>query len=195
MAILKVFTIFLKACISKYVSSQLEGTSIVSLACAAYNFLPNEHSKESPFFLMFGRDAVLPLNSLLSPQFHYLGNDLNVLSLAALKNMFHIATENLCHACTRHDATIPKQLPHHFTAGDTVLVKHHTDGPFDPKYIGDYCTVSFKGNQVELIPSIGGRSKMEQKRNTLCQLRGTFLNHLIMNLLVDKLNCDQTLGT
>ena len=44
---------------------------------------------------MFGRDAVLPLTFLLSPQFHYLGNDLIVLSLEALKNMFHIAAENL----------------------------------------------------------------------------------------------------
>ena len=104
---------FLKACISKHVSHQLEWTSVVPLACPAHNFLPNEHSKESPFFLMFGRDAVLPLNSLLSPQFHYLGNNLNVLSPEALKNMFHIASENLCHACACRDATLPKQLPHH----------------------------------------------------------------------------------
>ena len=32
----------LKACISKHVSSQLEWTSVIPLACAAYNFLPNE---------------------------------------------------------------------------------------------------------------------------------------------------------
>ena len=50
---------FLKSCISKHVSSQLEWTSVLPLACATYNFLPNEHSKEFPFFLMFGRDAVL----------------------------------------------------------------------------------------------------------------------------------------
>ena len=86
---------FLKACISKHVSPQLDWTNVIHLACAAYNFLPKEHSKESPFFLMFERDAVLPLNSLLSPQMHYLGNDLNVLSLEALKNMFNTATENL----------------------------------------------------------------------------------------------------
>ena len=154
---------FLKACISKHVSPQLEWTSIIPLACAAYNFLPNKHSKESPFFLMFGRDAVLPLNSLLSPQMCYLGNDLNVLSLEALKNMFHIVTENLCCAHARHDSTLPKQFPHHFTEGDTVLIKNHTAGPFDPQYVGDYCIVSFKGNQVKLIPSTGGKSKMEHK--------------------------------
>ena len=73
----------------------------------------------------------------------YLGNDLNVLSLEALKNMFHIATENLWCARNRRDSTLPKQLPYHFTAGDNVLIKNHTAGPFDPKYIGDYRIVSF----------------------------------------------------
>ena len=152
---------FLKACISKHVSPQLEWTSVIPLACAAYNFLPNEHSKESPFFLMFGRDAVLPLNSSFSPQMHYLGNDLNVLSLEALKNMFHIATENIHCACACHDSTLPKQLPHHFTEGDTILIKNHTAGPFDLRYVSDYHIVSFRGNQVKLIPSTGGKSKME----------------------------------
>ena len=156
---------FLKACIAKHVSSQLEWTNVVPLVCAAYNFLPNEHSKESPFFLMFGRDAVLPLNSLLSPQLRYLGNDLNILSLEALKNMYQIATENLCQFCARHDSTLPKQLPHHFTEGDTVLIKNHTAGPFDPRYIRDYRIVSFKGNRIELIPSTGGKKKMEHISN------------------------------
>ena len=44
-------------------------------ACAAYNFMPNEHSKESPFFLMFGREALLPLNTLFKPSVRYLEND------------------------------------------------------------------------------------------------------------------------
>ena len=157
---------FLKACIAKHVSSQLEWTNVIPLACAAYNFLPNEQSKESPFFLMFGRDAVLPLNSLLSPQLRYLGNDLNILSLGALKNIEALKNiKNLHRSHARHDSTLPKQLSHHFTEGDTVLIKNHTAGPFDSRYIGDYRIVSFKGNQVELIPSTGGKSKMEHMSN------------------------------
>ena len=62
------FHYFLKACISKHITPQIEWDDVVPLACAAYNFLPNEYSKESPFFLMFGRDAILPLNKLLQPQ-------------------------------------------------------------------------------------------------------------------------------
>ena len=55
------FHAFLKACIAKHITPQLEWNVLVPLACVAYNFIPNEHSKESPFFLMFGRDPVLPL--------------------------------------------------------------------------------------------------------------------------------------
>ena len=61
------FHAFLKACIAKHVTSHLEWDVLIHFACAAYNFVPNEHSKESPFFLMFGRDPVLPLNTLLGP--------------------------------------------------------------------------------------------------------------------------------
>ena len=49
--------------------------------------------------------------------------------------------------------------------GDMVLIKNHTTGPFDPKYVGDFRIVSFKGNQVKLTPATGGRSKMEHISN------------------------------
>ena len=79
------FHAFLKACITKHVAPQLEWDALIPLACAAYNFIPNEHSKESPFFLMFGRDPVLPLNTLLEPKVRYMGNDMNILSVEAFK--------------------------------------------------------------------------------------------------------------
>ena len=59
------FYAFLKACIAKHIAPQLEWDVLVPLTCTAYNFIPNEHSKEPPFFLMFGRYPVLHLNMLL----------------------------------------------------------------------------------------------------------------------------------
>ena len=88
-----------------------------------------------------------------------------MLSLEALKNMFHLAAENLRKARSHHDPSVPKHLPHHFEVGNTVLIKNHTATAFDDKYIGDFRIVSFKGNQVELIPSTGGKSKMEHISN------------------------------
>ena len=154
------FHAFLKACISKHIVPQLEWDDLVPLACAAYNFIPNEHSKESPFFLMFGRDPVLPLNSLLEPKVRYLGNDINVPSLEAMKYMFEIAATNLQLAQERGD---PKDqpLPNKLQLGDTVLVQNHVKGPFNPKFIGDYRVIALKGNQVEIQPATGGPTEMK----------------------------------
>ena len=75
------FHSFLKACLAKHISNSLEWDEIVHLACSVYNFLPNEHSREAPFFLMFGRDPRIPLNDLLRPRIRYLGTDESILSL------------------------------------------------------------------------------------------------------------------
>ena len=41
------------------------------------------------------------------------------------------------------------------------MVQNHVRGPSDPKYVGDYCVVSLKGNQVEVQPLIGGPTEMK----------------------------------
>ena len=47
------------------------------------------------YFLCLGGDPVIPLNTLLGPKMRYLGNNMNILSLEAMKNMFEIAATNL----------------------------------------------------------------------------------------------------
>ena len=73
---------------------------------------------------MFGRDPVLPLNTLLEPKIRYMGNDINVLSLEAMKNMFEIATTNLKLAQERGDPK-DKPLTTKVQPGDMVLVQNH----------------------------------------------------------------------
>ena len=102
------FHAFLKACISKHIAPQLEWDDLIPLACAAYNFLPNEHSKESPFFLMFGRDPVLPLNTMLEPKIRYMGTDINIISLESMKILYEIVATNLKLARERGD---PQKQP------------------------------------------------------------------------------------
>ena len=60
---------------------------------------------------MFGGDPVLPLNTLLGPKLRYLGTDLNVLSLEALKNMFEIVDTNLKITREKGDPEIIPYLP------------------------------------------------------------------------------------
>ena len=90
---------------------------------------------------MFGRDPILPLNTLLEPKVRYLGNDINILSLEAMKNMFEIAATNLKLAWERGDPK-DKHLSNNLQPGDTVLVQNHVKGPFNPKYIGGYSCFS-----------------------------------------------------
>ena len=86
---------------------------------------------------MFVRDPVLPLNTLLGPKMRYLGNDINILSLEAMKNMFEIAATNLKITREKGDPE-NNSLPTKLQPGDTLLVQNQTKGPFDPKYVGDY---------------------------------------------------------
>ena len=104
---------------------QVEWDDVVPLVCAGYNFSPIEHSKESPFFLMFGRDAILPLNKLLQPQVQYLGNDGNILSMQALKNIYEMVAQNLKLAHTKITDYI-NPIPTKLKEGDLVLIK----GPY-----------------------------------------------------------------
>ena len=62
---------FLKTCLAKHVSSGVEWDEVCALATAAYNFLPNEHSRKSPFFIMFGCDPRLPLAELFQHKLRY----------------------------------------------------------------------------------------------------------------------------
>ena len=125
------FHYFLKACISKHVTLQIGWDDVIPLACVAYNFLPSEHSKESPFFLMFGRDAILPLNKLIQPQIRYLGNDKNILSMQALKNIYEVVAQNLklAHAKLSDNN---KSTEMKLKEGDLVLIKDHMAKAFQP---------------------------------------------------------------
>ena len=42
-----------------------------------------------------------------------------------------------------------------------MLVQNHTRGTFNSKYVGDYCVVALRGNQVEVRSSIGGPTEMK----------------------------------
>ena len=106
---------------------------------------------------MFGRDAILPLNKLLQPQVWYLGNDENILSMQALKNIYEVVAQNLKIAQAKVTDNI-SPVPTKLKEGDLVLIKDHTAKAFQPRYVGNYRIVSFKGNQVEVWKPKGGNT-------------------------------------
>ena len=143
------FHAFLKTCLAKHVSGNVEWDEVCTLATAAYNFLPNEHSKESPFFIMFGRDPRLPLSELLQHKLRYLGTEDTVLSLQALRNMYLVIAENLRKAREKANDNYSKK-PTPIQPNQLVTLKVHVRKTLDPRYEGTYRVIQLKGNQAEI---------------------------------------------
>ena len=86
---------YLKACIAKHMRNGLEWDQIMAMATAAYNYFPNMSAKESAFFLMYGRDPVNKLSSILNAPRRYLGDETGIPDLEALKNMYQMVAQQL----------------------------------------------------------------------------------------------------
>ena len=120
-----------------------------TLATAAYNFLPNEHSRESPFFIMFGYDPRLPLAKLFQRKLRYLGTEETVLSLQALRNMYLVIAENLRKAREKNPTT-HTTMTTPIQPNQLVTLKVHIRKTLAPRYEGTYRVIRVKGNQVEI---------------------------------------------
>ena len=105
---------------------------------------------------MFGRDPLLPLTKLLKPKVRYLGNDENILSLEALKNMYQLVVTNLKYARKKRQSKVHIQSK--LKEGDLVLVKDHTAKAFQPRFKGNFRVVTQKGSQVKVRPAEGGKT-------------------------------------
>ena len=138
--------------------SQLNWVALTkeAFACAAYNFFPNEHSRESPFFLMFGRDPLLQLTKLLRPKLRYLGNEESILSLESLQNIYQLVVTNLKIAREKRQPNLI--VDSKLKEGDLVLIKNHTAKAFQPRFKGNFHVIKQKGNQVEIRPAEGGET-------------------------------------
>ena len=89
------FHCYLKACIAKHMHTGLEWDKVTAMATAAYNYFPNMSAKESAFFLMYGRDPVNKLSTILNAPRRYLGDITGFSDLEALKNMYQMVAQQL----------------------------------------------------------------------------------------------------
>ena len=153
------FHSFLKACLSKHIKDPMEWDEIVPFVCSVYNALPNEHSREAPFFLMFGRDPRLPLNDFLRPKLRYLGNDEVIISLEAMKKIYKLAAQNLKLARERMNKKKQQTKPTKLETGALIMIKRHDKKMFEPRYEGYYRIVKIRGNQLDIMPIEGGPQK------------------------------------
>ena len=141
---------YLKACIAKHMRNGLEWDQITAMATAAYNYFPNMSAKESAFFLMYGRDPVNKLSSILNAPRRYLCDDAGLPDLEALKNMYQMVAQQLYNSrqCYIKDNKYNKVPDHGILIGDLVLIKDHTAKSFEPKYKEDYSVVQIYGTNA-----------------------------------------------
>ena len=137
----------------------LEWDQIMAMATAAYNYFPNMSAKESAFFLMYGRDPVNKLSSILNAPRRYLCDDSGLPDLEALKNMYQMVAQQLYNSRQRYtkDNKYNKVPDHGILVGDLVLVKDHTAKSFEPKYKEDYHVVQIYGTNALQVSDKRGK--------------------------------------
>ena len=149
---------YLKACIAKHMRNGLEWDQITAMATAAYNYFPNMSAKESAFFLMYGRDPVNKLSSILNTPRRYLCDEAGLPDLEALKNMYQMVAQQLYNSRQRYikNNKYNKVPDHGILVGDLVLMKDHTAKPFEPKYKEDYRVVQiYETNALQVSDKRG----------------------------------------
>ena len=149
---------YLKACIAKHMRNSLEWDQITAMATTAYNYFPNMSAKELAFFLMYGRDPVNKLSSILNAPRRYLCDDTGLPDLEALKNMYQMGAQQLHNSrqCYIKDNKYNKVPDHGILVGDLVLIKDHTAKSFEPKHKEDYHVVHIYGtNALQVLDKRG----------------------------------------
>ena len=137
----------------------LEWDQIMAMATAAYNYFPNMSAKESAFFLMYGRDPMNKLSSILNTPRRYLCDDSGLPDLEALKNTYQMVAQQLYNSrqCYMKDNKYNKVPDHGILVGDLVLMKDHTAKSFETKYKEDYRVVQIYGTNALQVSDKRGK--------------------------------------
>ena len=149
---------FFKACIAKHIhGGGVEWDELVPLAVSAYNFFPCQSSKESPFFLMFGRDPIMPVAKLLEPRPRFYGERGSALKMDMLRRLYTVVVQNIRKA--REKLPKKEEEPHNFKVNNMVLVKDPDAAVFKPRYQENFrVTAIFGNNRIEVQDEKGHKS-------------------------------------
>ena len=153
---------FLKATIGKQLHRGLEWDDVIPQATSAYNFFPTESSKESPFFLMFGRQPAVKHMLLDSESTKYLGDDEGKLKIEVMRKLYHIIAYNLAKSRAARDGNKRdeenKPEEEQFEPGTNVLVRDHTKKVFHAEYT-DHTVIEQVGKNQFVVKDNHGQEK------------------------------------
>ena len=114
---------------------------------ASYRVTPNLATAEMQFFLVYGRDANLPLHQLLEPMQQFLGDlDSRMLNLEAHRLTLAIAKKTLDDNCFKATHKTMDRTPPTFKIGDRVYFKNKQPGKWDLKRRPEYRIVWIEHN-------------------------------------------------
>ena len=133
---------------------------------AAVRFNHNDSSKFSPFFLVYNRDVVLPLDNILKPKRKYQGEDQHKIALEQQHKWFTLVNNNMRRA-RKKQAEYANRNAHEvtFQVGDPVYLKiQQRKNKLQPKWAPYFRIVeqlspvtfeaSWMGNRGRHMPSI-----------------------------------------
>ena len=127
--------------VSKQLESGDDWDSLIPAVLTAYRTSINESRKHSPFYLLYGRDPILPLDTILQPRLKYMGEDYHKLTLQKQHQAFVRVNRHLRKARIRqkhqHDQTAT--VDREFEIGEPVFLynpmrKHKLEKKWLPFY-------------------------------------------------------------
>ena len=146
----------------------LEWDDVIPQATSAYNFFPTESSKESPFFLMFGRQPAVKHMLLYSESTKYLGDDEGKLKIEVMRKLYHVIAYNLAKSRAARDGNKHdeenKPEEEQFEPGTNVLVRDHTKKVFHAEYT-DHTVVEQVGKNQFVVKDNHGQEKKVHRRD------------------------------
>ena len=122
---------FMNSVLAKYTQhDQFTWDQYIPGMLMAYRTSVNDTTQFSPFFLVYGRDPVLPMDTLLNPQLRYMGEDYVPCMLQRLHMAYNEVKCNMQEARDRNKRRLNERATTNaFQAGDAVFYYDQTTAP------------------------------------------------------------------